>query len=57
MFERYRSFVAPIIIEGDPEQMRVFALLNRILLTFIYITGVFILISPLVVLLQLNVIK
>ena len=48
MFERYRSFVAPIKIEGDPEQTRVFSLLNRMLLMFIYISGVFILLSPLV---------
>ena len=45
MLERYRNFVAPINIEGDPEQTRIFALLNRTLLALIYVTGGFILIS------------
>jgi len=45
MFEQYRKFVAPVKIEGDPEQTRIFALLNRMLLTLIYVTGGVVLIS------------
>ena len=48
MFEQYRKFVAPIEIEDDPEQTRIFALLNRMLLMFVYISGVFVFIGPLI---------
>lgn len=45
MFEQYKEFVAPIEIEGDPEQTRIFALLNRMLLMIIYLSGVFVFIG------------
>jgi signal transduction histidine kinase len=46
MFERYQNFVAPIEVKDDPEQTRVSALLNRLLLMFIYILIPFLVIGP-----------
>lgn len=45
-FQRYRQWIAPPVIEGFPAQTRAVALLNRLLLMFIYVFAPLLFIGP-----------
>jgi signal transduction histidine kinase len=45
-FKRYREFIASPVVPGNAEQTRIAALLNRVLLMFIYLFAPFVFIGP-----------